>query len=275
MNSNYYKKIIKQFEMQLTQEHLSSNTIRSYLFVVYRFYNLYTEINETNVLAFQHYLERHYSVTSANLRIIAFNRFLYFIGKIHLKLKRIKFSQPSFLDKMISYEEYKQFRMHLSSQEEKKWFYIVWVLASTGVRISELVQFQKEDIVRGFIDVRAKGNKIRRVFIPQSLQIDISLWLDSQGILSGPVFRNRSGRAISIRGISKGLERKAKEFGIEPHIVYPHAFRHLFAKKFLERNGDITLLADLLGHESLDTTKIYLRRSSDEQKEIINKIVEW
>lgn len=89
------------------------------------------------------------------------------------------------------------------------------------------------------------------------------------------IFRNKHGLPISIRGITKGLEREARRVGLDPHLVHPHAFRHLFAKKFLEKNGDVAMLADLLGHESLDTTKIYLRKTSHEQQLIIDRIVEW
>lgn len=125
------------------------------------------------------------------------------------------------------------------------------------------------------LDLRSKGNKVRRIYIPRTLRLQMTKWLTAQNRQSGPLFLNTDGKAISIRGITKGLERHADRYGLNKHLVHPHSFRHLFAKKFLETKNDLTMLADLLGHESLDTTKIYLRMTSQEQRDIIDKIVEW
>lgn len=267
--------ILENYRLRLYKEHLSPNTIKAYYFSAYTFLNIYKRITAKNVMAFEHYIEGKYSPKGANLRIIAFNRFLNFVGKPEYRLKVIKCRQANYLDNILSYEEYLSLKNYLSLEDNKKWYFIVWVLAATGVRISELIQFKVEDIQRGYIDVHAKGNKFRRIFVPNTIQNDLLLWLREEHIVSGSIFLNYRGFPISVRGISKGLEREAKKVGIDPKLVHPHAFRHLFAKKFLEKNGDIAMLADLLGHESLDTTKIYLRKTSQEQRQIINKIVEW
>lgn len=269
------QQLVRKYKARLAQEQLSANTIKAYLLPVYTFLNIYKRVNAENVLSYQNYLEENYSPKSVNLRIIAFNRFLSFIGKSEYRMKLLKCKQASYLDNIISFEQYRAFKSFLSKEKERKWFFIVSTLAMTGVRISELVQFGYSDVCKGYLDVKAKGNKIRRVFIPRALQKGLKEWLDSIDQTSGSVFRNNNGQSITIRGITKGLEREAKKCGLDKHLVHPHAFRHLFAKKFLEKNGDIAMLADLLGHESLDTTKIYLRKTSQEQKELIDKIVEW
>lgn len=274
-DTNIMHRLIDKYKRRLAKDQLSPNTIKSYLTSVYTFLNIYKKVNGDNILAFQKYLEMNYSPKSVNLRIIAFNRFLSFIGKPELRLKLLKCRQSSYLDNVISFDDYLLLKECLSKERDKKKYFIVWVLASTGVRISELIQFRVQDFRRGYLDVHAKGNKIRRVFIPKSLQFEILQWLDTEGINNGPAFVGKNGRALSIRGITKGLERAAEKYKIDRHMIHPHAFRHLFAKKFLEKNGDISLLADLLGHESLDTTKIYLRRSSQEQKTIIDDLVQW
>lgn len=267
--------IVGKYKARLSQEQLSANTIKSYLLPVYTFLNIYKKVNAENVLSFQKYLEENYSPKSVNLRIIAFNRFLSFIGKSEYRMKLLKCKQASYLDNIITFEQYRALKSFLSKEKERKWFFIVSTLAMTGVRISELVQFGYSDVCRGYLDVKAKGNKVRRVFIPRTLQKALKEWLDYRGQTSGSVFRNNRGQSITIRGITKGLEKEALKCGLDKHLVHPHAFRHLFAKKFLEKNGDIAMLADLLGHESLDTTKIYLRKTSQEQKDLIDKIVEW
>ena len=92
---------------------------------------------------------------------------------------------------------------------------------------------------------------------------------------SGYLFCNRFGKRITARGIGYQLKVFAKGYGIDTKVVYPHSFRHRFAKNFLAKFNDIALLADLMGHESIETTRIYLRRTATEQRELIDRIVTW
>lgn len=92
---------------------------------------------------------------------------------------------------------------------------------------------------------------------------------------SGYIFLNNKGSIITTRGISIQLKKLAVKYGINPDVVYPHSFRHRFAKNFIEKYNDISLLADLMGHDSIETTRIYLRRTSTEQREIVDKIITW
>ncbi|HDZ3541108.1 TPA: tyrosine-type recombinase/integrase, partial [Mannheimia haemolytica] len=92
---------------------------------------------------------------------------------------------------------------------------------------------------------------------------------------NGFIFLNKYGDRITTRGIASQLKVFARRYKLDPKIVYPHSFRHRFAKSFLERFNDIAFLADLMGHESIETTRIYLRKTSTEQQEIVNKIIDW
>lgn len=270
------KKFVDEFKQFLTTRRMSANTVKSYMVSVYTFYNIYNGVlSRENVELFQKFLEQHYCPKSANLRIIAFNKFLKFVGINDVSLQLIKCQQNSYLDAVIGYSDYLRFKSCLKSENDQKWYYVVWTLAATGVRVSELVQLRVEHVFKGMLDIRSKGNKVRRVYIPHTLQSQLIEWLSGQKRSVGPLFLNHEGQAISIRGITKGLGRRAERYGIDKHLVHPHAFRHLFAKKFLETKNDLSMLADLLGHESLDTTKIYLRMTSQEQHDTIDKIVEW
>ena len=92
---------------------------------------------------------------------------------------------------------------------------------------------------------------------------------------SGFIFLNKYGERITTRGISGQLKKLAVRYNINPAVVYPHSFRHRFSKNFLERCNDIAFLADLMGHESIETTRIYLRKTSTEQREIVDTIINW
>jgi len=99
--------------------------------------------------------------------------------------------------------------------------------------------------------------------------------LKCQNQESGFIFLNKYGDRITTRGISGQLKKLAMRYNIDPSVVYPHSFRHRFAKSFLERCNDIAFLADLMGHESIETTRIYLRKTATEQREIIDNIIDW
>lgn len=96
-----------------------------------------------------------------------------------------------------------------------------------------------------------------------------------RGKSSGYLFLNRFGERITTRGIAQQLKNYARKYGLNTKVVYPHSFRHRFAKNFLEKYNDISLLADLMGHESIETTRIYLRKTSSEQQQIVDKVVIW
>ena len=108
-----------------------------------------------------------------------------------------------------------------------------------------------------------------------ALRSEAADWLKEQGLNSGYIFLNRFGERITARGIAQQLKLFAKKYGINTAVVYPHSFRHRFAKNFLDRFNDLALLADLMGHESIETTRIYLRRTATEQQAIVDKIVNW
>lgn len=263
------------YRLSLEKALFSSNTIRAYMLAVDTYYNIYKEVSPENLFEYKVYLETHYRPRSANLLIIGLNRYLKFIGKPELRIPTLKVSQKSYCDDIISYKDYLKLKNVLEQEPERKWHFIVWTLAATGVRISELVQLKCEDVINGHVDLRSKGNKARRIFFPKKLHDQLLKWLECRKTVDGALFLNDKGAPISIRGITKGLERIAGKYGINKHLMHPHAFRHLFAKKFLESKSDLCMLADLLGHESLDTTKIYLRMSSSEQQQIIDDVVTW
>ena len=127
----------------------------------------------------------------------------------------------------------------------------------------------------GYVDLYSKGGKLRRLYIPKKLQSEALSWIESRNITSGYLFVNRFGKPITSRGVSQQLKNYAVKYGLRVEVVYPHSFRHLFAKNFLDKYNDIALLADLMGHESIETTRIYLRRTASEQRAIVDKIVTW
>jgi site-specific recombinase XerD len=179
------------------------------------------------------------------------------------------------LENVISDADYKFLKAKLKRDGLTEWYFVVWFLTATGARVSELLQIKVEHVQLGFLDMYTKGGKIRRLYIPKKLRDEATKWIEECGITSGYLFLNRFGERITSRGIAMQLKHFASKYGLNPKMVYPHSFRHRFAKNFLDRFNDIALLADLMGHESIETTRIYLRRTASEQQQIVDKVVNW
>ncbi|MBQ8943487.1 MAG: tyrosine-type recombinase/integrase [Clostridia bacterium] len=265
----------EKFERHLRATSLSENTISSYLFAVKQYCEQYGEFNRTNLKQYKVWLIENYKPKTVNLRLRAINCYLESIGKEKWKLPFVKVQQKSFLENVISEADYEYFKNCLKRDNELFWYFVIRFLAATGARVSELIQIKVEHIKIGHLDLYSKGGKLRRIYIPKALQEEALSWLADKQQESGFIFLNKYGDRITTRGISGQLKKLAVRYDINPAVVYPHSFRHRFAKSFLDRCNDIAFLADLMGHESIETTRIYLRKSATEHREIVDTIINW
>lgn len=267
--------MIEKFERHLREENLSENTISSYCYALRQFSEQFGEVSKKNLRQYKIWLIERYKPKTVNLRLRAINHYLESTGKSSYKLTFVKIQQKTFLENVISEADYEYFKVCLKKDGELLWYFVIRFLAATGARVSELLQIKAEHITMGYIDLYSKGGKLRRIYIPNSLQSEAKEWLKESCIYSGFVFLNKYGERISSCGIYSRLKTLAVRYNINPDVVYPHSFRHRFAKSFLERCNDIALLADLMGHESIETTRIYLRKTATEQREIVDNIIDW
>lgn len=267
--------MVTKFESFLQRSDLSKNTVSSYVWTVRFFEKTYGEFNKKNLLAYKGYLVEHFKPQTVNLRLQAVNKYLEFTHHDKMKMKFVKVQQKNFLENVISNADYKFLKSSLLKDGQKDWYFVIWFMAATGARVSELLQIKAEHVLAGHIDLYTKGGKVRRIYIPRTLQKKAMLWLSERQISSGYIFLNRFGQRITARGIAMQLKHFADKYGLRREVVYPHSFRHRFAKNFLEKYNDIALLADLMGHESIETTRIYLRRTASEQQEIVDKVITW
>ena len=267
--------MITKFKHFLMQQNLSENTINSYVFTVESFFVNYNEMTKKNLLAYKGMLVEKYKAKTVNLRIQGINKYLEFIKKDKDKLKFVKIQQKTYLENVISNADYEFFKNQLKKNKNLDWYFVVRFLGATGARVSELVQIKVEHVKLGYIDLYTKGGKIRRIYIAKRLQTEAVKWLESKNKDSGYIFCNKRGERLTTRGVAHQLKELAIKYKMNPNVVYPHSFRHRFAKNFLDKYNDLALLADLMGHESIETTRIYLRRTSEEQQEIVNKVITW
>ena len=267
--------MLQSFQNFLLQENMSKNTISAYIYTIRDFYAHHKELTKNNLLLYKNHLIENKSPKTVNLRLQAINRYLDFQRKPKWKLRSVKVQQRSFLENVISNADYIFLKNSLKNDNHTEWYFVVRFLAATGARVSELIQFKVEHIHIGYLDLYTKGGKIRRLFIPATLRQEALEWLSNTHRTSGYLFLNRFGERITTRGIAQQLKHFAHLYGLNPEVVYPHSFRHRYAKNFLDKYNDIALLADLMGHESIETTRIYLRRTATEQQHLIDTIVSW
>ena len=267
--------MIEEFERYLRGTNLSENTISSYLFAIRQYSSQHDGITKKNLRAYKVWLIENYKPQTVNLRLRAINCYLESIGKDGWKMPFVRVQQKAFLENVISEADYEYFKTCLKSDGELFWYFVIRFLTATGARVSELIQIKVEHIKLGHLDLCSKGGKLRRIYIPKALQNEVLSWLNDKHQESGFIFLNKYGDRITTRGISGQLKKLAVRYGIDPVVVYPHSFRHRFAKSFLERCNDIAFLADLMGHESIETTRIYLRKTATEQRAIVDDVIDW
>ena len=263
------------FETYLKDQNLSLNTIHSYVFAEKQYKDRYEKLTTQNLRDYKVFLIENYKPQTVNLRIRAINCYLEYSHKEEWKLTSVRTQQKPFLENVISEADYLYFKNCLKRDNEMYWYFVVRFLAATGARVSELLQIKCEHVKIGYLDLYSKGGKLRRIYIPAALKKEAMAWLAENNRQSGFLFVNKFGERITARGIAGQLKNLARRYGLDVSVVYPHSFRHRFAKSFLERYNDIAMLADLMGHESIETTRIYLRKTSTEQQNIINQVVDW
>jgi len=265
----------EEFERYMREINLSENTIAAYSIAIRQYETQFGRLNRKNLQAYKTWLMEKYKPQTINQRLRAINCYLEFVGKEEWKLSFVKVQQKAYLENVISTADYEYLKQCLREEGVWSWYFVVRYLANTGARVSELTQMKVEHVKLGYIDLYSKGGKMRRIYIPKNLQEETLVWLEEKGQTSGFLFLNKYGEKISSRGIAGQLKQFAIRYGIDPAVVYPHSFRHRFAKNFLERCNDISFLADLMGHESIETTRIYVRKTTMEQRQLVDELVDW
>ena len=268
------RKLMNDFIYSLTQEEdYSPHTLSLYSFSVKKYFEYANEISADNYKRFVRTLEEQgMSPATIRLRITALERLSEFVKK-PIRLKRPKFTRKLDTDNVPTEQEYERLLAYLATKRNKDSYFFIKILATTGARVSEFLQFTWQDIIDGEVTLKGKGNKYRRFFFQKSLQKEVMQYVKGTG-KTGLVATGRYG-TITDRGLNTNMKNWGKACGIDPKKMHPHAFRHFFAKMFLKRNKDVIQLADLLGHGSIDTTRIYLQKSYDEQKKEFNRSVTW
>lgn len=206
-----------------------------------------------------------------NTYIIAINHYLEWKGCNQLKRKTRRVQKKQSLDNVLSKEEYQALLSYAKDSGRKKYYLIMRLLAGTGMRISEMLSITVEMIKTGKIVVYNKS-KYREIYITEALKTELLTYCDISNITTGYIFMGRKGRAMNRHSIWEMLKKLADMTGVPKEKVYPHSFRHLFAKTYMMKYGNLAELASLLGHSSLEITRIYTLTSAEEKRKEIEQL---
>ena len=267
--------LITEFEMYLYEEERSGNTIEKYMRDI-RFFREWLQdrnIDKSVVIEYKKELCERYAIKSVNSMLSSINAFFIFMGWYDLKVKTLKIQRRIFADKSkeLSKTEYERLLAAAKNRNNERLYYLMQTIASTGLRVSEIKYVTCEAVRQGQAVINCKG-KIRQIFLPKKLCQMLKEYIKSRNIKSGAVFVSKNGRPLDRSNIWKMLKDLCKSAGVSKDKVFPHNFRHLFARTFYSLQKDIVRLADILGHSNIETTRIYTMESGTEHIKQLQKL---
>ena len=262
-------KKLKEFENYLREQERSAATVEKYMHDVRCFAAFVgqAEFSKQKVMEYKSRLGEKYAVASANSMIAALNCFLRFCGWHELCVKQFRVQRQVYCpeEKELSRAEYVRLIEAAKVNRNERLSLIIQTICGTGIRVSELQYITVEALQKGETVVNCKG-KNRIVFIVPELKKKLLRYVKKQQIVRGPVFITRGGRPVSRNNIWKEMKSLCEQARVSPSKVFPHNLRHLFARTFYQLEKDIAKLADILGHASINTTRIYIVTTGAEHK---------
>ena len=267
---------ITAYGANLRIEERCEATVRKYVGAVmslFRFLPPEKTVTQELLLAWKAEISVRFSASGANVMISAVNRFCAFMSWSGFRIKQIKVQRRIFrdCDRELTRAEYMRLLNAARAKGNPRLYWLMQTLASTGIRVSELRFVSVESLHSGRAIVDCKGKR-RVIMIPQKLREKLLSYCAETGVKSGSVFVTRSGKPLNRSNIWRELQGLCAAARVDARKVFPHNFRHLFAVTFYRMEKDIAKLADLLGHASINTTRIYIMESGEEHERRMEKL---
>ena len=263
-------KAIAEFKGHLILEERSEMTIEKYIRDVKAFsvYTQNTAVTKEIVIAYKKHLQENYAVRSVNSMLASINSLFAFLGWHDLRVKSLKLQQQVFCpeEKELTKAEYARLCRTAERKHNERLNLILQTICGTGIRVSELQYITVEAVKNGEAVVNSKA-KTRSVFIVKELKQKLLRFAAEQNIKNGMIFVTRTGKPISRTNIWREMKALCEEANVNPQKVFPHNLRHLFARVFYGIEKDIAKLADILGHSSINTTRIYIISTGTEHRQ--------
>ena len=255
-------KLVEKFREYLYEEEKSNATVSKYICDIRKLkeYANGHELDKKLIVSYKEYLQNKgcYKSGSINSFLVAANCFFQFMGWNDLKIKTIKVQKKAFMPNNmdLSKTEYKKLVAAAEKSGKIQLAMLIQTFCAIALRVSELAFITVKSVNEGTVNVYCKG-KEGQILIPKALQIKLLYYIHKNGTKNGVVFRTRNGKPINRSNIWREMKSLCQEAGVEQEKVFPHNLRHLFAKTFYNTCKDIAKLVDILGHSSIETTRVY------------------
>ncbi len=269
------KRTIENYRTYLIDEEKSKATIEKYVRDIAAFSKWIGEkqIEKSDVLEYKEYLIEHFAPASVNSVLSSLNAFFEYKELFGLKVKMLKIQKQIFAqrDKELTKAEYEKLLKTAKMKGNKKLFFLMQTICSTGIRVSELKFVTVESVKCGRANINLKG-KMRVVILPADLCKALRKYAEEEKIESGSVFVTKNGNPVDRSNIWKMMKGLCEIANVERGKVFPHNLRHLFARTYYSIQKDIVRLADILGHSSVNTTRIYTMETGEIHRLQIEKL---
>lgn len=267
---------IQKFKNYLVEQERSAATIEKYGHALERFVQYLpagSGVDKVSVIQYKELLAQHFAPASVNTTLAALNGFFRFFGWVDCVVKPLHIQRRVFAssDKELTREEYKRLVAAAQQKSDTRLALLLQLMASTGIRVSEVPYVTAEAVAEKVIRIRLKG-KIRTILLPDKLCSRLKQYQKEKRITTGPLFLTRTGHVMSRKEVWAQMKRLCRSAGVPDSKVFPHNLRHLFARSFYAEQQDIVKLADLLRHSNIETTRIYLLSSGQEHRQILERL---
>lgn len=276
MERKITKNVIQKYGLWLKNEERSENTVEKYTRDVEAFAAFaqnHTITKEMTVTYKQHLLRQGYAVRSINSMLASLNSLFSFLGWHDCKVKAMKLQRQAYCseEKELTKAEYERLCRTAHRKQNERINLIMQTICGTGIRVSELQFITVEAVKKGEATVSLKG-KTRQVFLVKELQKKLLRYAEEKKIQTGAVFVTRTGKPLNRTNVWREMKALCREANVNPGKVFPHNLRHLFARVFYSIEKDIAKLADILGHSSINTTRIYIISTGAEHRQKMERM---
>ncbi|NLH92516.1 MAG: tyrosine-type recombinase/integrase [Atopobium sp.] len=275
MNNTITADSIRQYSEYMSERERSGATIQKYVheLELLKEYLCGRAVTKNELIDYRIHASAVYKAETVNGKINAINSFLKFNGMNDCVLRLLRIQKKPFLDedRELTETEYKRLLKAARAHDNRRLYYLMMTLSGTGIRISELKYITVEAVKAGQAEVSMKG-KERVILIPAELRKRLSSYMKEEEITSGYVFCTRSGKPLNRSNICHDMKKLCSDAEVNPRKVFPHNFRHLFARQFYAIEKNLAHLADILGHSSVETTRIYLKSSAREYDRTLSRM---
>lgn len=267
--------LIQEYRTHLITEEKSPHTIEKYVRDVNGLAGFLKgqEVTKEEIMAYKERLKGQYAVRSINSMLASVNSFLKYCGWQECCVRQLRIQKQVFCpeEKELTKAEYRRLVETALWEKKDRLALAIETICGTGIRISELAFITAEAVRQGKAEVLCKG-KCRQIFLPRKLQIKLRQYIRMRRIWNGPVFVTRTGKVWDRSDIWKEMKKLCQAARVAPQKVFPHNLRHLFARTYYALEKDIARLADILGHSSLSTTRIYIVSTGREHQKQISAL---